>query len=255
MNGSELWSYPTGDWITDTPAVTNGRVYIESWDDIMYCLNATTGSLVLDYFTGGGIDSSPAVADGNVYFGSSDQKMYCLDAETGESIWEYTTGWQINSSPAIAEGKVYVGSMDYNVYCFGSGNQPPVFGPPTPADGSTNNPVSLTWSIPIDDPEGDLFSWAIQCSNGQTNGDSDASNGTKTLDLSGLAFSTTYKVWVNATDKDGSGQYTKRWYTFTTEDKNQPPSFGVPIPTNGSTNQLLNLTWSIPISDPNGDLS
>jgi hypothetical protein len=133
-------------------------------------------------------------------------------------------------------------------------DQPPVFGSPNPANGSINNPLSFTWSIPIDDPEGDQFSWTIQCSNGQTNSGSGASNGTKSLDLSGLAYLTTYKVWVNATDPDGSGHYTRRWYTFTTGDKNQPPFFGVPTPTNGSTNQPLNLTWSIPINDPNGDI-
>ena len=33
-----------------------------------------------------------------------------------------------------------------------------------------------------------------------------ASNGTKSLSLSGLTYSTTYKVWVNATDPTGSNQ-------------------------------------------------
>ena len=48
-------------------------------------------------------------------------------------------------------------------------NIPPVFGTPSPANGSTGKPLSLTWSIPISDPEGNTFSWTIQCSNGQTN--------------------------------------------------------------------------------------
>ena len=95
------------------------------------------------------------------------------------------------------------------------GNQPPVFGTPTPSDGSTNNPLSFTWSIPISDPEGNIFSWTIQCSNGQTNSGSDAVNWTKTLALSGLESSVTYKVGVNATDPCGSGLYTNKWYTFT----------------------------------------
>jgi hypothetical protein len=97
------------------------------------------------------------------------------------------------------------------------GNQPPVFGTPTPSDGSTNNPLSFTWSIPISDPEGNIFSWTIQCSNGQTNSESDAVNWTKTLTLSGLASSMTYTVWVNATDPAGSGLYTSKLYTFTTK--------------------------------------
>jgi hypothetical protein len=139
------------------------------------------------------------------------------------------------------------------IVCPRPANASPVFGTPTPANGSTNRPLSFTWSIPINDPEGDLFSWSIHCSNGQTNSASGATNGTKSLALSGLAYSTTYKVWVNATDPAGSGQYTRAWYTFTTK-VNQPPVFGSPTPSNGSTNQPLSLTWSIPINDPEGDL-
>ncbi|HVQ01367.1 MAG TPA: Ig-like domain-containing protein, partial [Candidatus Thermoplasmatota archaeon] len=131
-------------------------------------------------------------------------------------------------------------------------DQPPVFGSPNPSNGSTNNPRSFTWSIPINDSEGDTFSWSIQCSNGQTNGGSGATNGTKSLALSGLAYSTTYKVWVNATDPGGSGRYTRKWYTFTTK-ASQPPVFGTPSPANGSTGNPLSFSWSISISDPEGD--
>jgi parallel beta-helix repeat protein len=132
------------------------------------------------------------------------------------------------------------------------GSLPPVFGTPSPANSSTNNPLSFTWSIPINDPEGDTFSWTIQCSNGQTNSGTGATNGTKSLALSGLAYSTTYKVWVNATDPTGSGLYTRKWYTFTTK-ANLPPVYGTPTPGNGSTNNPLSLSWSIPINDPEGD--
>jgi hypothetical protein len=113
----------------------------------------------------------------------------------------------------------------------------------------------MTWSIPINDPEGNIFHWMIQCSNGQHVSANGSSNGKKSLALSGLAYSTTYKIWVNATDYTGSGQYTHRWYTFTTMAApiNYPPVFGTPSPTNSSTGNLLSLTWSLPINDPEGD--
>ncbi|MBE3123079.1 MAG: PKD domain-containing protein [Thermoplasmata archaeon] len=133
-------------------------------------------------------------------------------------------------------------------------NDPPVFGTPSPGNGSTGNLLSFTWSIPINDPDGNLFSWTIQCNNGQTNSGTSAANGTKSLSLSGLAYSTTYKVWVNATDPPtGSGLYTRRWYTFTTKQFNSPPVYGTPSPVNGSTGNLLSLTWGIPITDPEGN--
>ncbi len=135
---------------------------------------------------------------------------------------------------------------------YGAQNNSPVFGSPTPANESTNQPLSFTWSIPINDTEGDVFNWSIECSNGQSNSSDDDSNGTKSIPLSGLLYSTLYTVWVNATDPEGSGNYTREWFTFTTK-ANNPPVFGLPNPTNNSADQPLALMWSIPINDPEGD--
>ena len=135
-------------------------------------------------------------------------------------------------------------------------NQPPVFSVSNPSNGSLNTSFNVIWSIRITDPEGDVFSWTIQCSNGQVTSGTGASNGTKSLSLSGLSNVTTYTVWVNATDVGGSGVYTRRWYRFTTKSNqgNTPPVLGTPSPANGSTGNLLNLSWSIPITDPQGDV-
>jgi len=95
-------------------------------------------------------------------------------------------------------------------------NLPPVLGAPSPVNGSAGQPTALSWSIPISDPDSDVFSWTIECSNGQTNSGTNATDDTKTLVVSGLAYSTLYKVWVNATDPAGSGLYTRGCYTFTT---------------------------------------
>jgi hypothetical protein len=136
-------------------------------------------------------------------------------------------------------------------------NKPPVFSTPSPANGSTGNSLAFIWNISISDPDGDTFSWTIQCSNKQISSGPSATNGTKTLSLTGLASATTYKIWVNATDFSLNRSTTRRWYTFmtkTTGTSNQPPIYGTPSPTNQSTNNPLNLTWSIPIKDPEGNL-
>ena len=53
-----------------------------------------------------GIASSPAVADGKVFVGSYDNNIYCLDEDTGSFIWSYSTGDWVYASPAVADGKV-----------------------------------------------------------------------------------------------------------------------------------------------------
>jgi len=132
-------------------------------------------------------------------------------------------------------------------------NSPPEFGTPSPTNGSGNQELSLTWSIPITDAEGDPFDWEIECSNGQTASDTDASNGTKQLALSGLAYSITYTVWVNATD-DGSSQTTSEWFTFDTKANTPPAAPSNPVPADTATNVDPEIGYlRCVVSDANGE--
>ncbi|RLF62133.1 MAG: hypothetical protein DRN16_02405 [Thermoplasmata archaeon] len=94
-------------------------------------------------------------------------------------------------------------------------NQSPVISNPSPANNSIDQNLSLIFSVDINDPEGDTFNWTIECNNGQSNSSNDDTNGTKTLELTGLSYGTVYRVWVNATDS-GSNNWTRVWYQFTT---------------------------------------
>ena len=174
--------------------------------------------------------------------GSKSLVLDSLSYSTTYSLW-------VNATDSIGSGQW---TRRWYTFTTQGVNTPPLFGVPLPANQSTNNPVDLMWNISISDAEGDTFNWTIECSNGQTSSAAGASNGTKSLSLSGLENLTTYTVWVNATDSAGSGQYTRKWYLFTTEG-NQPPSFGSPSPVNRSTSQPLSLTWRIPINDADGD--
>jgi parallel beta-helix repeat protein len=118
-----MWNRTSGGHIDSSPAVVNGRVYIGSDDNKVYCLGANTGSILWNYTTGGIVASSPAVADGKVYVGSHEQKIYCLDAVSGAHVWDckignlLSEGYGFTSSPAVADGKVYVGSEENGLYC------------------------------------------------------------------------------------------------------------------------------------------
>ena len=62
------------------------------------------------------------------------------------------------------------------------GINPPVFGTPSPANGSTGNLLSLTWSIPINDPEGEyVFIGRFSVAMGRLSSGTGATNGTKSL--------------------------------------------------------------------------
>jgi hypothetical protein len=215
---------------------------------------ATNVALTVDLSWTGGDPNQGDVVTYDVYFGTSSNPPRVVNNQSATTYdpgtLAYTTTYHWKIVAWDNHGASTVGpSWSFTT----KANTPPTYGNPTPSNGSTGNPLSFTWSIPINDPDGDSFSWTIQCSNGQTNSGTGASNGTKSLSLSGLSYATTYKVWVNATDPAGSGTYTRKWYTFVTK-VNQPPVFGAPTPANGSSGNPLSFTWSIPINDPEGNL-
>ena len=104
-----------------TPAITLSEiVYVGSWDNNVYALNATTGTKVWNYKTGGSVISSPTVANGIVYIASLDHNVYALNATTGTKVWNYKTRGFVNSSPSVTNGVVYDGSfVDGSIYATG----------------------------------------------------------------------------------------------------------------------------------------
>jgi hypothetical protein len=182
---------------------------------------------------------------------------YAFDIAVDKTESAYITGFtQSSDFPMVNPYNSTLNSWTdvfVSKFMFETGNQPPTFGTPTPVNGSTNQSLSLTWSIPINDPNGDHFSYTIQCSNGQSKSKTNQTNGTKSLSLTGLAYSTTYKVWVNATDPSpGSGLYTRWWYTFSTA-QNQPPN--KPKRPTGPATRLTGQagTYWANGTDPDGD--
>lgn len=145
-------------------------------------------------------------------------------ANLGGNYWDDYSGFDFN-----ADG---IGDTPYLIYSdegensyfdyfplTNNQNEPPTLGIPDPNDESTDNPLELTWAIPINDDEG-FFSWTITCSNGQSISSGEDSNGTKILTLTNLDYSTTYTITVNITDWY---LWTNQTFTFTTESKPNDP--------------------------------
>jgi outer membrane protein assembly factor BamB len=168
-----LWTGATGDYVSSSPAVANGVVYVGSGDHNLYAFSAkgTTGCSgapktcqpLWGYgATGGPIDDSPAVAKGVVYIGSEDDKLYAYSANGTTRcfltpkvcfpLWTGATGGAIgDSSPAVANGVVYVGASDGKLYAFSADGTTGCSGPVTDrtctplwTGATANSGVSLT---------------------------------------------------------------------------------------------------------------
>ncbi len=107
-----LWSFKCEDEIRGTPAISQGLLYIGSYDNNLYGLNAADGKFQWKYPTDGGVVTRPVVYDGNIYFGSEDKRLHVISARAGKVVWTYYTNGPIRSSPRIAEGHIFFGSDD-----------------------------------------------------------------------------------------------------------------------------------------------
>jgi hypothetical protein len=159
------------------------------------------------------------------------------------SAYNTTYYWWVNVTDGF--------SWKNGTYHFTTETSPfPVQASPSPANNSINQSLSFAWSINISDPDGDLFNWTIECET-QDNNANATTNGTKTITLSSLDYSTNYTVYVNVTD----GTYwTNRTYNFQTG-ANNPVVHGTRTPANGSTGVSISLaSLSISLTDTQGDL-
>jgi outer membrane protein assembly factor BamB len=108
------------DFLTSSPIVANGVVYVGSRDGNVYAVDAKSGQVRWTFKTGDRIRATPAFADDLVYIGSWDGYLYALKADTGALVWKYFAGQEvlqpqylvtpIQSTAFVANGVVYCAS-------------------------------------------------------------------------------------------------------------------------------------------------
>ncbi len=115
--GQVTWNFSTGDKVRSSPAISDGIVYVSSYDNYVYALDGATGAKLWSFKTDGDVYASPVVADGVVYIGSQDEKLYALNSSTGTQIWSraFINGYH-TSTAAVANGVVYFGSGNGTIY-------------------------------------------------------------------------------------------------------------------------------------------
>ncbi|WP_432762670.1 PQQ-binding-like beta-propeller repeat protein [Anaerolinea thermophila] len=115
-NTKPLWTFECEDEIRGGPAFENGLIYVGSYDNNLYAVDATDGKFVWKFPTEGGIVTRPAFGEGLVIFGSEDHRIYALNSRSGKIAWTYPTEGPARGSPKIAEGHAFVGSDDGFLY-------------------------------------------------------------------------------------------------------------------------------------------
>jgi outer membrane protein assembly factor BamB len=174
-----VWTSPTGA-IVGSPVVSDGVVYVGSFDGNLYAFAAGCGSdgstcapLWFGH-TGDLVISTAAVADGIVYVGSGDGNLYAFAVGCASGgglctpVWVGPTGAGIESSPAVADGVVYVGSADTKLYAFavgcatGGDSCTPLWTGST-GDQIGSSPAVAAGVVYVGSEDGSLYAFAVGC--------------------------------------------------------------------------------------------
>ena len=101
-----------------SPAVVDGKVYLQDSHGHLACLAAAEKNKVLWVTNLGGVanHSSPAVWNSRVFVGSTAGYMAILDATTGRLLKKVPAGGGVIAAPAIANGAVYFASVHGCLY-------------------------------------------------------------------------------------------------------------------------------------------
>ena len=192
----------------------------------VYFYNASDNSLI-------GVDNDVPASYGNtasvVWNGLQKGRSYSWYAVANDSRYENTSGiWSFSTKP----------------------NQPPVISNPSPENGSGDVSILTSyWNVTVKDPENDTVSWVIETLPyiGNMSGNT---TGASCL-LAGLSYSTTYTIYVNATDA-GSDMWTNKTFWFETATPGTP-TISNEYPPNRSTHIELRPTCQIDVQDLEGD--
>ncbi|MCX6647570.1 MAG: PQQ-binding-like beta-propeller repeat protein [bacterium] len=135
VNGSILWTFPTGNWV-DSSAAAADMGGIDSTPDIIfggidfnvYCVDGKTGAEIWHTPAPAGFISSPTLANiagdfhPDVVIGAANGVVYAYEGTAGGLIWSFPTGLGIFASPANADlngdtvPDIVIPSRDGNVY-------------------------------------------------------------------------------------------------------------------------------------------
>lgn len=112
------WRFKAEEEIRSSPVVYRGTLFVGSFDNNLWALNAENGQFKWKFASENGISTTPAVVtDENlVVFGSDDFTLYAIDIRTGRVSWTCSTQGPVRSSPTVAHGHVFFGSDDGKLY-------------------------------------------------------------------------------------------------------------------------------------------
>ena len=108
-NFNLLWSFSKGG-VLYNPVPVNGKVYVVSTDQHLYCLDEETGKLIWSFKADAPLTRMVTIYEGKVILPGG-RFIYCLDENSGKLIWaRRDETFSFYGTPTVANGKVFYGN-------------------------------------------------------------------------------------------------------------------------------------------------
>lgn len=162
-NGSVVWNVAPGGELSNTPAYSDGYLFVTSDNGTFYKLNAANGQTVSIFTADSALSTPPLLVGDRVYFTSKNGTLYALDKNTTQKIWNYTAGAQAATMPSYSASRniiifndreLYVHAVDTNgnrVWRVKPTARTPFYGHPSAEDmSSTQASFDYGWPVVAD---------------------------------------------------------------------------------------------------------
>lgn len=116
-----LWSRSLGkgegrQWIRQSPALAEGRVYAADLGGRVFAIDAESGAELWRVDTRLRLSGGPAAGAGYVVVGSLDGDVVAFNADTGEERWRTRVSSEVVAAPLVTQGIAIVRSNDGRVF-------------------------------------------------------------------------------------------------------------------------------------------
>src|SRR5205823_11389356 len=117
-SGNRKWVFSGAtSGIGSRPTIAEGNVYVGAFDNKLYSMKASDGTMNWSFGADNWFWASPVVSNGTVYAASLDHKVYAIDAASGHAKWQqpFDAGAPVRSTPLLAGGGLLVATRNGDV--------------------------------------------------------------------------------------------------------------------------------------------
>jgi outer membrane protein assembly factor BamB len=110
-----MWTFKTNGEVKSSPVVVGDRLLIGSYDEHLYCIALSNGSLIWKFRTQGPVHCTAGVSNGNAHIAGCDETFRAIRIADGKELFHVASGAYTGASPALVGQKAYYGTFNNDV--------------------------------------------------------------------------------------------------------------------------------------------